>query len=344
MEFSAEQIAEFLQGKVEGNKKVIVNKVCKIEEGEQGAISFLANIKYVPFIYETKASIVIINNEFILERKTNATLIRVKDAYSSFASLLKLYNRYRFNRTGISSLAFINDSVTLQENCYIGEYSVLDKGVKVGKNTRIYPQVYIGDNTIIGDNVIIYPGVKIYHDVVIGDNCIIHSGAVIGADGFGFAPLDDGSLKKIEQIGNVIIEENVEIGANTCVDRSTIGSTVIHRGVKIDNLCQIAHNVSVGNSTVMSAQTGLAGSTQLGKNCFVGGQVGFAGHIKIGDRVQVGAQSGVMTDVQDDAQLLGSPAFPPKEWMRSYVCFKRLPDLEKKVRELENKLRTKADN
>ena len=338
MEFTAKQIAEFLGGMVEGNPSVSVKNVCKIEEGEQNALSFLANPKYAPYLYTTKASIVIINEDFKLENPISATLIRVKDAYSAFASLLELYNQYRFSRTGVSSLAFVNDNAKIGEDCYLGEYSVIDKGAVIGQNTRIYPQVYVGENVKIGNNVTIYAGAKIYHDVVIGNNCIIHSGVVIGADGFGFAPLNDGTFKKIPQTGNVIIEDDVEIGANACVDRSTMGSTVIHKGAKIDNLCQIAHNVTVGSNTVMSAQTGLAGSTQLGSNCFVGGQVGFAGHITIGDRVQIGAQSGVMSNVKDDSKVFGSPAINPKDFMRSYTLFKKLPEMEKRLRELESKL------
>ena len=338
MELSAKQIADFLQGTTEGNSEVTVNKVCKIEEGEPGGLSFLANPKYAQYIYSTEASAVIVNEDFVLEKPINATLIKVKDAYSAFASLLELYNQYRFNRKGISSLAFVNDSAKVGEDCYLGEYAVIDKDAVIGSNCRIYPQVYIGEGVKIGNNVTIYAGAKIYHDVVIGNNCIIHSGVVIGADGFGFAPLSDGTFKKIPQTGNVIIEDDAEIGANACIDRSTMGSTVIHKGAKIDNLCQIAHNVTVGSNTVMSAQTGLAGSTQIGNNCFIGGQVGFAGHIKIGDNVQIGAQSGVMSNVKDNSRLFGSPAINPTEYMRAYALFKKLPEMEKRLRELENKL------
>ena len=338
MELSAKQIADFLQGTTEGNSEVTVNKVCKIEEGELGGLSFLANPKYAQYIYSTEASAVIVNEDFVLEKPINATLIKVKDAYSAFASLLELYNQYRFNRKGISSLAFVNDSAKVGEDCYLGEYAVIDKDAVIGSNCRIYPQVYIGEGVKIGNNVTIYAGAKIYHDAVIGNNCIIHSGVVIGADGFGFAPLSDGTFKKIPQTGNVIIEDDAEIGANACIDRSTMGSTVIHKGAKIDNLCQIAHNVTVGSNTVMSAQTGLAGSTQIGNNCFIGGQVGFAGHIKIGDNVQIGAQSGVMSNVKDNSRLFGSPAINPTEYMRAYALFKKLPEMEKRLRELENKL------
>ena len=234
-------------------------------------------------------------------------------------------------------MAFIHDSATVKENCYVGEYAVIEKNVSVGANCKIYPQVYIGEGVKIGDNVTLYAGVKIYHDVVIGNNCIVHSGAVIGADGFGFAPLEDGSFKKIPQTGNVIIEDDVEIGANACVDRSTMDSTIVHKGAKIDNLCQIAHNVSVGNNTVMSAQTGLAGSTEIGDNCFIGGQAGFAGHLKVGNRVKIAAKSGIISDIKDDSQIMGYPTFNAKDFMRSYILFKKLPEIEKRLRELEKK-------
>ena len=339
MEFTAKQIAEFLGGRVEGNPDIKVGDFCKIEQGESGKLSFLANPKYTPYIYDTKASIVIVNESLELEKTTPATLIRVKDAYSSFATLLELVNQYRFNRTGISSLAFINESASVGQDCYIGEYAVIDKGAKIGSNCKIYPQVYVGENVQIGDNVVLYSGVKIYHDVVIGNDCIIHSGAVIGADGFGFAPLEDGSFKKIPQTGNVIIEDNVEIGANTCVDRSTMGATIIYKGAKIDNLCQIAHNVTVGRHTVIAAQTGLAGSVHLGENCFIGGQVGIIGHLKIGNRVKMAAKSGVISNLKDDTQIMGFPEMYARDFMRSYVLFKKLPEMEKRLMELENKLR-----
>ncbi len=341
MEFSAKQIAEFLHGRVEGDENIKVTKVCKIEQGEKGSLSFLANPQYAHYIYDTEASIVIVNEDFLVEKKINTTLVRVKDAYTAFATLLGIYNQYRFDRIGISSLSFIDKSATIGENCYIGEFAVLDKQVTLGKNTKIYPQVYIGENVKIGNNCVIYAGVKIYHDVTIGDNCILHSGVVIGADGFGFAPQKDGSFKKIPQIGTVIIEQDVEIGANACVDRSTFGPTIIHKGVKIDNLCQIAHNVEVGSNTVMSAQTGLAGSTKVGENCLFGGQVGFAGHIQIGNKVKIGGQSGVLNDLKEEGQYLGSPAIPLREFMRSYTCFKHLPDIEKRLSELEDILKNK---
>lgn len=341
MEFSAKQIASLLGGKVEGDENIVANKLCKIEQGEEKGLSFLANPKYNHYLYSTKSSIVIINESFVLEDKTNATLIRVKDAYSSFAKLLGIYNEYRFNRKGISSLAFIDKEAKVDEDSYVGEFAVIEKHSTIGKGSKIYPQVYIGENVHIGENVTIYAGVKIYHDTVIKDNCILHSGVVIGADGFGFAPLADGSFAKISQIGNVILEENVEIGANATVDRATMGSTVVGKGSKIDNLCQVAHNVTIGQSTVMASQTGISGSTQIGSNCFIGGQVGFAGHIKIGDRVQIGAQSGIMGNTKDDSKIMGYPAMNARDFMKCNVVFRQLPELEKRISLLEKQLKEK---
>ena len=344
MEFNAKQIAEFLHGTVEGDDLVTVNNVCKIEQGKQGELAFLANEKYTPYIYETNASIVIVNNDLKLEKPVKATLVRVKDAYSAFASLLDIYNKYRFNRVGLSSLAFVDKTSHIGENCYIGEFAVIDRNVKIGGGSKIYPQVYIGENVKIGKNVTLFAGVKIYHDVTIGDNCIIHSGCVIGADGFGFAPLEDGTFKKIPQTGNVIIESDVELGANTCVDRSTIGTTLIKKGVKIDNLCQIAHNTSIGDSTVISAQSGLAGSTSIGSYCFIGGQVGFAGHLKVGNKVKIGAQSGIISDVEDGAAVLGSPSINAREFMKNYAYFRKISEMEKRLRSIENKLKDQDCN
>ncbi|MDR1725853.1 MAG: UDP-3-O-(3-hydroxymyristoyl)glucosamine N-acyltransferase [Bacteroidales bacterium] len=340
MEFTAQQIAQMLNGVVEGNEQTKVCKLCKIEEGEKGGLSFLANPKYNHYLYETQASIVIINRFLELEKPVKATLIRVDDAYSCFAKLLEFYNQYRLNRNGISSLSFVDKTavITDDNDIYIGEFVVISANAKIGKGTKIYPQVYIGDNVQIGDNVILNAGVKIYHDCVIGNNCILHCGSVIGADGFGFAPLQDGSLKKIEQIGNVVIEDNVEIGANTTIDRSTMGSTKILKGAKIDNLCQIGHNCIVGSSTAMSAQVGVAGSCKIGNNCFIGGQAGFAGHLSVGDGSKIGAQSGVISDLQPASTVVGAPSLDAKKYMKSYFLFSRLPDLNRKIAELEQKI------
>ena len=339
MEFSAMQIAQFLQGRVEGDANIKVNKVCRIEEGEEGALAFLANTKYTQYIYDTQASIVIINEDAVLERPTKATLVRVKDAYSAFATLLELYSSMQQKRTGQSSLCSINKEAKVAENVYVGEFSVIEKGASVDEGSQIYPQVFIGENVRVGKNTTIFPGVKIYHDCVVGDNCILHSGAVIGADGFGFAPLEDGTFKKIPQTGNVIIEDEVEIGANTCVDRSTMGSTILKKGVKVDNLCQVAHNCVMGNNTVMSGMSALAGSTLIGDNCFIAGQTGFAGHLKVGDRVKVGARSAIYGDVEADSKIWGAPACDARDYMRSTILFKKLPELEKRIRELEKQLK-----
>lgn len=338
MEFSAKQIAQMLEGRVEGNENAVVSKLCKIEEGEEGGLSFLANPKYNHYLYSTKASIVIINEDFEPEEEIKTTVIRVKDAYSCFAKLLEIYNQYRLNKNGISSLAFIDKQAEIAEDVYVGEFAVISKGAKIGKGSKIYPHVYIGDDVKIGENVTLFAGVRIYHDTVIGNNCILHSGAVLGADGFGFAPLADGTFKKIAQIGNVVIEDDVEIGANATIDRATMGSTKVMKGTKIDNLCQLGHNVVIGQSTAMAAQTGVAGSTKIGNNCFIGGQVGFSGHIKVGDRCSIGAQAGIISDVKDEARIIGSPAIDAKAYMKSYVYFRKLEQMKNKMDELEKRL------
>lgn len=338
MEFSAKQIAQMLEGRVEGNENAVVSKLCKIEEGEEGGLSFLANPKYNHYLYSTKASIVIINEDFEPEEEIKTTVIRVKDAYSCFAKLLEIYNQYRLNKSGISSLAFIDKQAEIAEDVYVGEFAVISKGAKIGKGSKIYPHVYIGDDVKIGENVTLFAGVRIYHDTVIGNNCILHSGAVLGADGFGFAPLADGTFKKIAQIGNVVIEDDVEIGANATIDRATMGSTKVMKGTKIDNLCQLGHNVVIGQSTAMAAQTGVAGSTKIGSNCFIGGQVGFSGHIKVGDRCSIGAQAGIISDIKDEARIIGSPAIDAKAYMKSYVYFRKLEQMKNKMDELEKRL------
>lgn len=338
MEFSAKQIAQMLEGRVEGNENAVVGKLCKIEEGEEGGLSFLANSKYNHYLYSTKASIVIINEDFEPEEEIKTTVIRVKDAYSCFAKLLEIYDQYRLNKNGISSLAFIDKQAEIAEDVYVGEFAVISKGAKIGKGSKIYPHVYIGDDVKIGENVTLFAGVRIYHDTVIGNNCILHSGAVLGADGFGFAPLADGTFKKIAQIGNVVIEDDVEIGANATIDRATMGSTKVMKGTKIDNLCQLGHNVVIGQSTAMAAQTGVAGSTKIGSNCFIGGQVGFSGHIKVGDRCSIGAQAGIISDIKDEARIIGSPAIDAKTYMKSYVYFRKLEQMKNKMDELEKRL------
>lgn len=336
MQFTAEQIATLLNGEVEGNPETIVSQLAKIEEGKVGSLSFLSNPKYESHLYKTESSIVIINADLVLQKSVSATLIRVKDAYLAFSELLKIYNAMFNDRSGRETDVFVHDSVVIEEGGYLGSFSYLSKGVRVGKNVKIYPRVYIGDNVIIGDNVVLYPGVIIYHDCKIGSNTIIHSGAVIGSDGFGFAPQSDGSYEKVPQIGNVVIEENVEIGANTVIDRATLGSTIIRAGVKLDNLIQIAHNVEIGSNTVIAAQTGVSGSTKIGKQVVLGGQVGLVGHIHIADGCQVQAQSGINRSIKEpNGKWGGTPASPYTSQLRSQVVYTRLPELEKRIVELE---------
>ncbi len=341
MEFSAKQIADFLQGKVVGDESITVNRFAKIEEGEPGSLSFLANPKYTPHIYTTKSSVVLVNSSFEPEREVKATLIKVEDAYAAFARLLDLYSQYQKQKEGIHETAVVPASASLGEHVYLGEYVVLGEGVRLGNNVKIYPNTYIADHSVIGDNTIVYSGVNIYEDTRIGSDCIIHSGTVIGGDGFGFAPRPDGSFDKIAQIGNVVIEDKVEIGSNCSIDRATIGSTIIRQGAKLDNLLQIAHNVEIGEHTVIAAQTGISGSTKVGKNCMIGGQVGIVGHIQIADGVKIQAQSGVGRTIKTPGVAIqGSPAFDYSQFNRSFVIFKNLEKLEKRIRELEAKLKS----
>lgn len=339
MEFTAGQISQMLGGEVVGNDYAVVNTLCKIEEGIEKGMSFLSNPKYEHYIYDTKASVVIVNKSFEPEKDIKTTIIKVDDAYACFAKVLDIYNEYMLNKEGVSSLSFISKTSTIEGEPYIGEFAFIGENVKIGQGAKIYPHVYIGDNVQIGDNVTFFSGAKVYHSCVIGNNCSINSGAVIGADGFGFAPLADGSFKKIAQIGNVILEDNVDIGANTTIDRATMGSTIIKKGVKLDNLIQIAHNVIIDENTVMAAQAGVSGTTKIGKNCFIGGQVGFAGHITIGDNVKIGAQSGIMSNIEDNASVLGSPSWSARPYMKSYLYFRKLPDLADKINELEKRIK-----
>ncbi len=340
MEFTAKAIADILKGEVVGNPSVKVHTIAKIEEAKQGALSFLANPVYENYLYTTNASIVLVNKDFKPKQNYKPTLIKVDDAYKAFATLVEVYqNIKQQNISGVEEFAFIDKTAKIGENVYIASFSYIAKNAKIGNNVKIYPHVYIGENVEIGDNTIIYPGVKIYHDCKIGKNCIFHSGVVIGSDGFGFAPQEDGTYKKIQQIGNVIIEDNVEIGANTVVDRATLGSTVIKKGVKLDNLIQIAHNVEVGENTVIAAQAGVSGSTKIGKNCMIGGQSGFVGHIKVADFTKIGAQAGVSKTIKEpNTVLMGSPAFEIHNFQRSYVAFKKLPDTMKRIQELEKQI------
>ena len=345
MEFTAEQIANVIGGRVEGNKDAKVHTFAKIEEGTEGAISFLSNPKYTHYLYNTKSSIVIVNEDLELEKDVDATLIRVKNAYESIAKLLQIYEASKPKKTGVAPQAYIAPSAKLGNNCYVGPFAYVGEGAEIGDGCQIYPHAVIGDNVKVGTNCIFYPNTTIYQGCKIGNNVTIHAGSVIGADGFGFAPGADG-YDKIPQIGIVVIEDNVEIGANTCVDRSTMGATVIHKGVKLDNLVQVAHNVEIGENTVMSAQVGIAGSTKVGSLCMFGGQVGLAGHITIGDKTFLGAQSGVPGSLKGGEELIGTPPMNPRAYFKSQAIFRRLPDMykdlndaKKKIEELNEKIK-----
>lgn len=341
MEFTAKQIADAIQGILEGNPEVRVSNLSKIEEGLPGTLTFLANPKYTQFIYSTQASVVIINEDFRLDQPVNATLIRVKDAYSAFARLLEMYNKVKNDKTGVSSAAFIAASAKIGKNTYIGENVCIGENAVIGDGTKIFSLSYIGDNVRIGERTTLFSGVKVYSEAVIGNDCTIHAGVVIGSDGFGFAPQQDNNYKKVAQIGNVVIEDNVEIGANTTIDRATLGSTIIRKGAKLDNLIQVAHNVEIGENTVIAAQTGISGSTKIGRNCMIAGQVGITGHLKIGDDVKIGAQSGVSTNLKDGTIVLGSPAFDITRYRKSYVHFRNLSSLVGRLEELEKKIKGK---
>lgn len=341
MEFSAQQIAELLGGTVEGNAETKVSDLSKIEEGKLGTLSFLANPKYTNYIYETDASLVVVNNTLVLEKpvKPTCTLIRVEDAYGSFAKLLGLYEQLKGEKKGIEQPSFIHPTATVGENCYVGAFAYIGENAVIGNNVKIYPQVYIGDNAKVDDNTILFSGVKIYNDCVLGKNCTIHASTVIGSDGFGFAPNSENNYQKIPQIGNVVIEDNVEIGSNSSIDRATLGSTILRKGVKLDNLVQIAHNVEIGENTVIAGQTGVAGSTKVGKNCMIAAQVGIIGHIKIADGVKIAGQSGIGKAITKEGEIVqGSPAFGISEYTRSYVLYRSLPKLDLRVRELEKKI------
>ena len=336
MTFSALQIAALINGKIEGNANVSISSFGKIEEAEDGQLAFLANPKYEEYLYSTKASVIIINEALELKQPVTATLIRVPDAYTAFAKLLSTYQQMMQQQLiGVQQPVYISTSASYGQNVFIGAFAYLGDNVKVGNNTKIYPNVYLGNNVKVGDNSIIHPGVKIYHDCLIGNNVVIHAGTVIGSDGFGFAPQADGSFKKVPQIGNVIVEDNVEIGANATIDRATIGSTIIRSGAKLDNLIQIAHNVEIGNSTVVAAQSGISGSTKVGKGVMIGGQVGIVGHINIGDGAKINAQSGVSKSVEAGKAVTGSPAHDYTSALRSQAISRKLPELEKRIKELE---------
>jgi UDP-3-O-[3-hydroxymyristoyl] glucosamine N-acyltransferase len=332
MKFTASQIASILNGKIEGDEQVSVSKLSKIEEGEKGSISFLSNVKYTNYIYNTQASIVIVNDNFKPEKSITATLIKVDDAYQAFTQLLTFYNQVKLDKKGIENPSFISDSASLGEEPYVGAFAYIGKNVKIGDNVKVYPQAYIGDNVTIGNNTTLFSGVKVYSESIIGNDCIMHSNAVIGSDGFGFAPTKKGDFKKIPQIGNVVIGDGVEIGSETTVDRATLGSTRIGDGVKLDNLIQVAHNVVIGENTVIAAQTGIAGSAKIGKNCMIGGQVAIAGHITVPNNTKIGAKAGIAASPKKEGLTLqGSPALEVRDFFRSSAVFKVLPEIKRQV-------------
>ena len=338
MKFTAEQIAGILEGEVIGNPMAEVFRLSKIEEGTDGSLTFLSNPKYLNYIYSTKASVTIVNETFEPELPLTTTLIKVQDAYTAFSKILEFYNQVKLNKTGIEQPSFLSQSAKYGDNLYLGSFSYVGHNVILGENVKIYPNCYIGDNVVIGDNAVFFAGAKIYSETIIGNNCTIHSGAIIGSDGFGFAPNPDGTYTKIPQIGNVIIEDNVDIGSCTTIDRATMGSTIIRKGVKLDNQIQIAHNVEIGENTVIAAQTGIAGSTKIGKNGLIGGQVGISGHLSIGNNVRIQAQSGVGRNIKDNEILQGSPTFGYNDFSKSYVHFKNLPKIVAEIEELKKQI------
>jgi UDP-3-O-[3-hydroxymyristoyl] glucosamine N-acyltransferase len=340
MEFTASQIADLLGGTIEGDANAKVNRLAKIEEGEPGSLTFLANKKYEEYIYKTQASLVVVNNSFVPEFPLHTTLIRVEDAYKSFAVLLDTYNKISQNKVGKENPHTIVASAKIGANPYIGSFVYVGENSVIGDNVKLYPGVYIGDNVTIGSNTTLFAGVKVYSESRIGSNCRIHSGVVIGGDGFGFAPQDDANYVKVAQIGNVIIEDHVEIGSNTTIDRATLGSTIIRKGVKLDNLIQIAHNVEIGEHTVIAAQTGIAGSTKIGRFCMIGGQVGIVGHLVIADKVKIAAQSGIGSSITKEGEIVqGSPAFGIGDYKKSYVGFRKLPEILARLEELEKQVK-----
>ena len=335
MKFTAKQIAKKLNGKVEGNPKTFIHELAKIEEAQSGSLTFLSNPKYTQYLYSTKASIIIVKNDFKPDQDFNPTLIRVEDPYFAFTKLLEFYQILKTQRNGVSKSALIHQSINLSEDCYVGEGSVIEENSKIGKCVKIFPNCFIGQNVQIGDNTIIMPGVNILSDSIIGKSCIIHSGCVIGSDGFGFALQQDGSYKKIPQTGNVIIKDNVDIGANSTIDRATLGSTIISKGVKLDNQIKIAHNVEIGANTVIAAQSGIAGSSKIGKNCIAGGQSGFAGHLTVGNNSKIQGKAGVTSSIPENSKVQGNPAIDYSVYSKSYVHFKNLRDIEARLSKVE---------
>ena len=344
MNFTAQQIADVLEGEVDGDVNIAVNTISKIEEAQEGSLTFLANPKYTPFIYTTKASLAIVNKTFIPEKELTVTLIKVDDAQKAFAKILSFYNQVKPQKSGRENPHFISDTAVIGKDEYLGAFSYIGENVKIGNNVKIYPNSHIGDNVTIGDNTKVFAGVKIYSETIIGDNCIFHSGCVIGADGFGYVPNEKGEMEAVPQIGNVIVEDNVHIGANTTIDRATMGSTIIRKGVKLDNLIQVGHNAEIGKNTVIAAQTAVAGSTKVGEYCVIGGQVGISGHLKLGNKLQIQAQSGISKNLKDGSVVQGSPAFGYNDYFKSYASFKNLPKIVSSVHKLEKEFYTQKTN
>lgn len=338
MKFTASQIAGILEGEIQGNPEIAVDTLAKIDEGKSGSLTFLANPKYTPYLYTTEASITIVNRDFLPEKEFTTTLIKVDDAYQSFSKLLSYYDQVKNDKKGIEQPVYIDESVAYDDSLYAGAFAYIGKNVKLGKNVKIHPNAYVGDNVVLGNDVILHAGAKIHSDSIIGDRCVIHSGAIVGADGFGFSPGENGEFTKIPQTGNVILEEDVDIGAGTTIDRATLGSTILRKGVKLDNQIQIAHNVEIGQNTVIAAQSGVAGSAKIGKNCMIGGQVGIVGHITIGDNVKIQAQSGIGRHVKGGEVLQGSPALNYGDYNKSYVYFKNLPKIVDRINKIEKKI------
>jgi UDP-3-O-[3-hydroxymyristoyl] glucosamine N-acyltransferase len=345
MQFSAKEISLLLNGSLQGNPDVKVNQLAKIEEAQEGSLSFLANPKYEAFLYTTQASIVIVNEDLSIEKPVNATLIKVKDAYSSFSVLLEKYNSLKLNKKGVEQPSFIHPDAKIGQDVYIGAFAYIGAGAIIGDRVKVYPHCFIGDDVKIGNDCALHSGVKIYHDCILGNQITIHAGSVIGGDGFGFAPQADGSYTKVSQIGNVIIEDDIEIGANTCIDRATLGSTIIRKGVKLDNLIQIAHNAEIGQNTVIASQTGVSGSTKIGESCIIGGQVGVVGHISLAKGTQIQAKSGINKSIEEEGKKWGgAPATTYQSYMRSQVIIQRLPEMEKKIEELQKALAYLTEN
>lgn len=344
MKFTAKQIAQILEGDIVGNPDAEVSKLSKIEEGKDGSLTFLSNPKYNSYLYTTQASITIVNKDFELEKEVSTTLIKVENAYKAFSKLLEFYNQVKNNKEGREQPHFISDSAVIGKGEYIGAFSYIGNNVQIGDNVKIYPNTYIGDNVIIGNDCTIFAGVKIYSETEIGNNCIIHSGAIIGSDGFGFAPNEKGEFNKVPQTGNVIIEDNVDIGAASTIDRATLGSTIIRKGVKLDNQIQIAHNVEIGKNTVIAAQTGIAGSTKVGENCMIGGQVGISGHLNLGNNLKIQAQSGISKSLKDNEVVQGSPAFGYSDFNKSYVYFRNLPKIVDTINKIEKEVNAQNVN